>query len=97
MCVAWMLDSKRGCTQLNMAEVVSSVYGTAICSTQVGKCPGSMVYRQPECCSHLQVGSKKTHLHAVALKVFNMSIQYQICLEPDWIPRKQTRGQTCLA
>ena len=36
----------------------------------------------------LQVGSKKPHLHAVALKKFNMSIQYQIHLEPEWIPRE---------
>ena len=36
----------------------------------------------------LQVGSKNPHLHAVALKVFNMSILYKICLEPEWIPRE---------
>ena len=29
-------------------------------------------------------------LHAVALKVFNMLIQYQIRLEPEWIPREWT-------
>ena len=36
----------------------------------------------------LQVGSKKPHLHAVALKVFNIAIQYQIRLEPEWVPRE---------
>ena len=36
----------------------------------------------------LQVGSKKPHLHGVALEVINLSIQFQICLEPEWIPRE---------
>ena len=36
----------------------------------------------------LQAGSRKPNLHAIALKVFNMAIQYQIRLEPEWIPRE---------
>ena len=35
----------------------------------------------------LQVGSRKPGLHDVALRVFSMVIQYQICLEPEWIHR----------
>ena len=35
----------------------------------------------------LQVGSKKPQLHAIALKVFALSVQYQLHLEPEWIPR----------
>ena len=36
----------------------------------------------------LQVGSKKPSLHAVALKVFALSIHFHIRLEPEWIPRE---------
>ena len=36
----------------------------------------------------LQVGSRKSHLHALALKVFSLSVQCQIHLEPEWIPRE---------
>lgn len=36
----------------------------------------------------LQVGSRKPQLHAIALKVFSLSVQYQIRLEPEWIPRE---------
>ena len=36
----------------------------------------------------LQVGSRKPDLHAIALKVFNIAIQYQIHLEPEWVPRE---------
>ena len=36
----------------------------------------------------LQVGSKNLQLHAIALKVFALSVQYQIRLEPEWIPRE---------
>ena len=36
----------------------------------------------------LQVGSKKPQLHAIAVKVFSLSVQYQIRLEPEWIPRE---------
>ena len=36
----------------------------------------------------LQVGSRKPDLHAVALKVFALAIQYQIRLEPEWVPRE---------
>ena len=35
----------------------------------------------------LQVGSKKPQLHAIALKVFALSVQYQLHLEPEWIPK----------
>ena len=35
----------------------------------------------------LQVGSKKPQLHAIALKVFALLVQYQLHLEPEWIPR----------
>ena len=35
----------------------------------------------------LMVGSKKPHLHALALKVFSLSIHNNIKLEPEWIPR----------
>ena len=36
----------------------------------------------------LQVGSGKPDLHIVALKVFDKAVQYQIRLEPEWIPRE---------
>ena len=36
----------------------------------------------------LSVGSKKPALQAVALKVFSLIMQYQIKLEPEWIPRE---------
>ena len=36
----------------------------------------------------LQVGSMKPHLQEIALKVFSLAIQFQICLEPDWVPRE---------
>ena len=36
----------------------------------------------------LQVGSRKPDLHAIALKVFDMAVQYQIRLEPEWVPRE---------
>ena len=35
----------------------------------------------------LRVGSKKPDLHAVAM-VFNLTICYQIHLEPEWVPRE---------
>ena len=35
----------------------------------------------------LMVGSKKLHLHALAIKVFSLSVQNNIRLEPEWIPR----------
>ena len=35
----------------------------------------------------LLVGSKKPLLQVVALKVFSLAVQYQIRLEPEWIPR----------
>ena len=36
----------------------------------------------------LQVGNRKPDLHAVALNVFALAIQYQIRLEPEWVPRE---------
>jgi hypothetical protein len=36
----------------------------------------------------LLVGSKKPWLQEVALKVFSLSVQFQIKLEPEWIPRE---------
>ena len=36
----------------------------------------------------LQVGSRKPELHEIALRVFSLVIQYQIRLEPEWIPRE---------
>ncbi len=36
----------------------------------------------------LQVGIRKPWLHAIALKVFSLSVQYLIRLEPEWIPRE---------
>ena len=45
----------------------------------------------------LRVGSRKPHLHAVALKVFNMSIQYQIRLEPEWVPREMNERADLLS
>ena len=35
----------------------------------------------------LSVGSKKPLLHALATKVFTLSVQHNIRLEPEWIPR----------
>ena len=34
----------------------------------------------------LLVGSKMALLQATALKIFSLSVQYQIRLEPEWIP-----------
>ena len=34
----------------------------------------------------LQVGSRKPHLQEQAMKVFQTCIDYQIRLEPDWLP-----------
>ena len=34
----------------------------------------------------LQLGSRKPDLHAISLQVFDMAVQYQIRLEPEWIP-----------
>ena len=36
----------------------------------------------------LQVGSRTKELHAVALKIFSLAVQYGIKLEPEWIPRE---------
>ena len=36
----------------------------------------------------LQVGSRKEHLHKVALDVFSLSMNNHIHLEPEWIPRE---------
>ncbi len=36
----------------------------------------------------LQVGSRKPQLHAIALKVFALSVHFQIRLELEWIPRE---------
>ena len=36
----------------------------------------------------LLVGSKKPLLHALAVKVFSLSVQNHIKLEPEWIPRE---------
>ena len=36
----------------------------------------------------LQVGSRKPDQHVIALRVFNIAIQYQIHLEPEWVPRE---------
>lgn len=36
----------------------------------------------------LQVGSRKPDLHAVALKILALAVQYQIHLEPEWVPRE---------
>ena len=36
----------------------------------------------------LQVGSKKLHLQEIALKVLLLTIQFQIQLEPEWVPRE---------
>lgn len=38
--------------------------------------------------SRSEVGSKKPHLHTVALKVFSIALKYQIRIEPEWIPRE---------
>ena len=37
----------------------------------------------------LQVGSAKSHIQVEALKVFKACIQYNIRLEPEWIPRER--------
>ena len=37
----------------------------------------------------LEVGSRKPNLQAEALKVFHLSVRYQIRLEPSWIPREE--------
>ena len=37
----------------------------------------------------LQVGSAKSHIQVEALKVFKACIQYNIRLEPEWIPREK--------
>lgn len=36
----------------------------------------------------IEVGSTKPHLQALAVLIFNLCIQYDIKLEPSWIPRK---------
>ena len=36
----------------------------------------------------LRVESRKPDLHALALKVFDVAVQYQDHLEPEWIPRE---------
>ena len=36
----------------------------------------------------LQVGSKRTDLHAIAHTIFKLAIKYQVRLEPNWVPRK---------
>ena len=38
--------------------------------------------------SILLVGSRKECLQALALKIFSLSIQHNIRLEPEWIPRE---------
>ena len=35
----------------------------------------------------LQVGSRKSDLHEIALRVFSLAIENQIRLEPEWVPR----------
>ena len=36
----------------------------------------------------LRVGSRNPDLHEIALKIFSLAVQYQIRLEPEWIPRE---------
>ena len=43
---------------------------------------------QLERCMDLQVWSRKPDLHEIALKLFSLAVQYRICLEPKWVPRK---------
>ena len=38
--------------------------------------------------SILLIGSRKECLQALALKIFSLSIQHNIRLEPEWIPRE---------
>ena len=35
------------------------------------------------------MGSAKSHIQVEALKVFKACIQYNIRLEPEWIPREK--------
>ena len=37
----------------------------------------------------IEVGSRKPHIQAEALRVFHLAVQYQIHLEPSWIPREE--------
>ena len=39
----------------------------------------------------LQVGSGKAHLQVEALRVFDLCVQYQIHLEPEWVPREENQ------
>ena len=39
----------------------------------------------------LQVGSGKAHLQVEALRVFELCVQYQIHLEPEWVPREENQ------
>ena len=39
----------------------------------------------------LQVGSGKAHLQVEALRVFELCVQYQIHLEPEWLPREENQ------
>ena len=36
----------------------------------------------------LQAGSRKPDLHAEALAIFSIFLAQHICIEPEWIPRK---------
>ena len=45
----------------------------------------------------LQVGSRKPDLHEIALKVFNIAIQYQIHLESEWVPREWNQMEDLLS
>ena len=45
----------------------------------------------------LKVGSRKPQLHEEVLKVFNMCVEHQIKLEPEWVPREENTIADCIS
>ena len=45
----------------------------------------------------LKVGSRKPHLHDEVLKIFNMCVEHQIKLEPEWVPREKNTIADCIS
>ena len=62
--------------------------GLTVCSSQTYQYTSPWFTDNQNVARILQVGSKNLQLHAIALKVFALSVQYQIRLEPEWIPRE---------
>ena len=40
-------------------------------------------------CHNVQVGSMKTKLHEITIRIYKLCLEHKIEFEIDWIPRKE--------